>query len=464
MEGWPAVGEWLSQAGITASPAPPPPANGYAVLLSTGSHNPMHRGHVGMLHAAAEALLTAGYAVLGAWISPTHDDYVQDKAARKGTVGFSSHFRLAMAECSVQDDSLVSVAYWEATRTEFFDFPEVAEAASDYLRQHLQLQDMAVTTFYVCGSDHFNGCRYSMVAMAAAGIGVVVVPREGEEVDSVEGEELVIFAAPCAGDVAGYSSTKVREAIERNDHAFIAAAMSPRAADLLLMPTSEELQRFESDYAKVGITSAMRRITSGGTETATGRPPQAIPDREVFISASALAKAWSSAVEQGKIDELRARLEAGLLFLGSKKMWLFPENEEQEKESCRQGSYFAPSFPEGLKALIAQKLATSPPEVHFLKPPELNYTGFPDGCHPPDSSAPAFHRVSDWLTSHGYNKLILDSSWWLDGGYNARKSGYGVPGYRVVENYETGEHDYDPCMELLWSSDQRLRPQLQPCL
>ena len=50
------------------------------------------------MHAqAADRLRAVGYTVVGAYLSPSHDAYVQPKAKGLGTFGFSSGFRLAIA-------------------------------------------------------------------------------------------------------------------------------------------------------------------------------------------------------------------------------------------------------------------------------------------------------------------------------------------------------------------------------
>ena len=68
-----------------------------AILLSTGSLNPIHEGHVQMLKLAKMHLETKGYEVVGGSISPTHDEYVQkstkmntdpDRLSESGEVRF----------------------------------------------------------------------------------------------------------------------------------------------------------------------------------------------------------------------------------------------------------------------------------------------------------------------------------------------------------------------------------------
>ncbi len=80
MEPWP-----FAKLDLTREARP----KGSAVLLTTGAMNPAHRGHASMLHQARSRLEADGVAVLGAFVSPSHDAYVQPKAVKFGTIGLS---------------------------------------------------------------------------------------------------------------------------------------------------------------------------------------------------------------------------------------------------------------------------------------------------------------------------------------------------------------------------------------
>merc|ERR1719401_1470795 len=91
--------------------------------------NPVHRGHVQLLHQARARLEEQGFIVIGMWLSPSHDGYVQPKAKALQTVGLTSAFRLEVARCAVSEDQLVSIGAWEAQQPgKWPDFPEVTSA------------------------------------------------------------------------------------------------------------------------------------------------------------------------------------------------------------------------------------------------------------------------------------------------------------------------------------------------
>ena len=99
--------------------------------------NPVHRGHVAMLHQAAARLELEGYAVLGGWLSPSHDAYLQPKARHLNTIGLSAAFRLEAARLTLSEDSLVEVGHWEASQPGHWpDFPVVCAALQQSSRQH----------------------------------------------------------------------------------------------------------------------------------------------------------------------------------------------------------------------------------------------------------------------------------------------------------------------------------------
>jgi nicotinic acid mononucleotide adenylyltransferase len=222
----------------------PPNASSVAVILTTGAMNPAHRGHAQLLHQAAARLEAAGYKVAGAYLSPTHDEYVQPKARRLKTVGLSNAFRLEVARRTVLHDDLVALSPWECSQDDFVDFPQVSKACEMEFAAEAKV-------FYACGTDHASRCGLlSGFRGSTSNIGIVVVPRDGDrKPKEVPGK--VWVAEPASGEVAEFSSTKVRAAIETSDFDYISRAMSPEAAQFLLKPSPEERERFSSDFDKL---------------------------------------------------------------------------------------------------------------------------------------------------------------------------------------------------------------------
>jgi hypothetical protein len=79
--------------------------------------------------------------------------------------------------------------------------------------------------------------------------GVVVVPRKGDSLPAeVPGK--VFVAEECTGEVASFSSTKVRNAVAQGDTEYVSKAMSPQAAALLLNPNPEQKKCYKDDLRK----------------------------------------------------------------------------------------------------------------------------------------------------------------------------------------------------------------------
>jgi len=234
-----------------------------AVLLTTGACNPPHVGHVALLQKARECIEKQGFTVLTAFLSPSHDAYVQPKARNLGTLGFSSAFRIEVASRTAAADEIVEIGEWEAKQRGFVDFPGVCLNLKDTMKKWLskslpaeapakqQLID-GMTLFYCCGSDHAIKCR---LYRGMHGFGVIVVPRTGEAGGNKAArlEDLpsqnVYIADPAEGEVSSISSTLVRQAMLDGNSDYLAAALSKEGAQLLCNPSKEEQDVFRNDFA-----------------------------------------------------------------------------------------------------------------------------------------------------------------------------------------------------------------------
>eukprot|EP00913_Durusdinium_trenchii_P018749 g17619.t1 len=146
--------------------------------------NPLHRGHAQLIHQAVDRLHKEGYDVVGAWLSPSHDGYVQPKALKMGTIGLSALFRLEAARRAVLEDELLSIGSWEAKKPgRWPDYPEVAMALQRKLRKVEKAWNLTqgFKVFYACGTDHATNQGLYRGFLTDRGFGVVIVPRLGEE-------------------------------------------------------------------------------------------------------------------------------------------------------------------------------------------------------------------------------------------------------------------------------------------
>lgn len=240
------------------------PANGFAVVVTTGAMNPIHLGHVQLLHQAKERLDAEGFGVVGAWVSPSNDEYVQPKCRALNTIGLNAGFRLEIARRAVSDDGLVACGSWEAEyEGRWPDFPEVTEALQEELSgqpeaEHLVGPKGFPQVFYACGTDHASKCGLYHGMDPNKDIGIVVVPRSGERPSPARSDRRVYVAEPASGPVAAFSSTKVRASVASGDFGAVSDAMSAKAAAFLLQPAKEEYDFHEangSNYTKLNVPS-----------------------------------------------------------------------------------------------------------------------------------------------------------------------------------------------------------------
>eukprot|EP01121_Diplochlamys_sp_Union-15-3_P004468 TRINITY_DN14662_c0_g1_i1.p1 TRINITY_DN14662_c0_g1~~TRINITY_DN14662_c0_g1_i1.p1 ORF type:complete len:131 (+),score=19.46 TRINITY_DN14662_c0_g1_i1:38-430(+) len=75
-----------------------------AVLVSTGSFNPLHKMHVHLLEVAKKHLEKNGFAVIAGYLSPSHDLHVMCKLSNEDVI-------LAPDRCSLIRDSIESSSW-----------------------------------------------------------------------------------------------------------------------------------------------------------------------------------------------------------------------------------------------------------------------------------------------------------------------------------------------------------------
>lgn len=193
-------------------------AGPYNVLLTTGAMNPMHKGHVSMLHKVAVSPIwkeSGKGIVVAAFLSPSNDRYLKGKF---GAANFlPGTLRVAMAEAGVKDDPLVQVARWEVQVPDRWpDFPEVAQSLLKAIQAELahdaDLSAIAphVRLWYVCGEDHYAKC--GLHRGVTQDVGCCVVARAGKAPDMKHASlDKVIAITGISDGTDHFSSTEVRK-------------------------------------------------------------------------------------------------------------------------------------------------------------------------------------------------------------------------------------------------------------
>jgi NAD+ synthetase len=187
-----------------------PPSRPRVVLLSTGAYCPIHEGHVRILELAREALERQGAVVLGGYLSPSHDRYVQRKC---GATNPGAARRVWLCEEALRGHPWLRVDPWESLHTDVpLNFTEVIDRLERFLSFRLRTT-LPVRVAYVFGGDN---ARFAL-SFALRGRGVCVA-RPGHEAPFARyrGHPLlrensrVLFAEVSEASLAA-SSTRVRE-------------------------------------------------------------------------------------------------------------------------------------------------------------------------------------------------------------------------------------------------------------
>lgn len=162
-------------------------------LLSTGSFNPVHEGHIKMIELAAKSLLEKGMITVGGYLSASHDKYVFTKDSR---FQVTASERIFLCDKIIQNHSLLMTDSWEALQHNYpINFTDVIRRF-DWLL-NLNLKDYLVEQFgvpieieavYVFGGDNY--CF--MDAFVSKGI-CVCVPRSDENLEQYQNKRQKII-------------------------------------------------------------------------------------------------------------------------------------------------------------------------------------------------------------------------------------------------------------------------------
>jgi len=143
------------------------------VLVSTGGFSPVHKAHIEMMECARRELEMRGDNVLGGYLSPSHQSYVNVKC---GTDTLSPEERIELCEKAVSTNNWLMVDNWEALQNDRpVNFTDVIEHLSSYLAKHVK-SHRPVHVVYVFGSDNAG----FVLAFIRRGY-CVCIPRAGYE-------------------------------------------------------------------------------------------------------------------------------------------------------------------------------------------------------------------------------------------------------------------------------------------
>eukprot|EP01135_Chromosphaera_perkinsii_P001772 Nk52_evm41s210 gene=Nk52_evmTU41s210 len=202
------------------------------VLLSTGSYNPVHDMHLGMLEVARKHLsgedcseeecqrggvtvsgsMERDYAIIASYLSPSHDLWLKHKFKGKEGLAMLSKDRIRAVQLLCRHHPYASCSSWECLQQKFVSFPQVIQHIKEVAWEGIQTVllrrraaskgkqdphvDVDLRVVYVCGMDHAVKCKLETQSLYHVACIERVLPsgpvpvhgqQEGEEKDGVEG-------------------------------------------------------------------------------------------------------------------------------------------------------------------------------------------------------------------------------------------------------------------------------------
>ena len=370
-----------------------------AVLLSTGGLNPIHNGHLDMFYRAKRCLESEhNFAVVGGFVSPSHDLYVGPKCEALKTFHFSANERLKLTQLACEESDWLECASWESEQEGYWpDFPEVLHALQQFLSSSVETKMHIFTVLYVCGFDHADKCSLHR-GFGRQNQGVVIVPRSDMPPATSKPDLLVFGVTETNPAVEHLSSTVVRKALHDG---------TPIDPSWMPGPAAEEIRRIYNQKTALKSAPASPRV--------------------VFISLSVLIR------ELAYIP--MPVLEDSLCFFGSKRMWIWPGDSKPAIDEAAQQPGDYRKMPDWLLELLLLKEARG--EVHFLKPDLLGEDVVGDYAQ----ASAWFARQADPQTGAPYGPLRLERDWW-EGSFAGGRFLPRDKWWQAVANIEQGQHSY----------------------
>jgi len=152
----------------------------FAVILGTGSYNPLTRMHLRNFFLAKQFLEShSEYVVLGSILSPGHPSLVRQRYRTCPLEALPPLHRLALAQMCVERSKWMSVDPWEITRRRSMDYSSLLEHTSGMLTHNFPSIDIRV--FFLCKSNAVPLISPSVLKEGNFGCISVCRPQESEQ-------------------------------------------------------------------------------------------------------------------------------------------------------------------------------------------------------------------------------------------------------------------------------------------
>ncbi|KAJ0101367.1 hypothetical protein Patl1_03934 [Pistacia atlantica] len=163
----------------------------YVVLVATGSFNPPTVMHLRMFELARDALNSAGYCVIGGYMSPVNDAY-----KKRGLISAEHRIQLCNLACKTSD--FIMVDPWEANQNSYQRTLTVLSRVKNCLNGAGLITRGSLKVILVCGSDLIQSFSIpgfwipEQVRMICGDYGVACIRREGQDIEKIiSGNEIL---------------------------------------------------------------------------------------------------------------------------------------------------------------------------------------------------------------------------------------------------------------------------------
>ncbi|XP_027127329.1 nicotinamide/nicotinic acid mononucleotide adenylyltransferase [Coffea arabica] len=192
----------------------------YVVLVSTGSFNPPTYMHMRCFELARDALNSAGFCVIGGYMSPVNDAY-----KKKGLI--SAEHRLAMCNLACRSSEFVMADPWEANQSTYQRTLTVLSRIKSALCESGRVFSGTLKVMLICGSDLVESFSTpgvwirDQVEAICRDFGLVCIRRDGQDVEKMINDDDILNNfknnIKIVDEVVpnGISSTGLRDCISR---------------------------------------------------------------------------------------------------------------------------------------------------------------------------------------------------------------------------------------------------------
>eukprot|EP01084_Bolivina_argentea_P197413 338317_1 len=198
----------------------------YVILLTTGSFNPIHEGHIDMMINAKNELEKqfTNIKVIQGYLSPTHDNYLKNiKFKSKPNDYISSKYRFKMIKLLCNKSKWLSLDKWECKQNNWQSFTNVSKHLLNQFKRHSKYSKLfqlnRLQLYYVCGLDVADKCQlWNGKMFLQYGIRLLIVRRPGILGVPLKSNELFGIICVNISDVEyDRSSTIIRELIRQKN-------------------------------------------------------------------------------------------------------------------------------------------------------------------------------------------------------------------------------------------------------